>query len=189
MIYQYIVSYPDMMTIFMNRTKTIREHWERSRPRYLLRSVVESGSGNQPLLTLPPYAPLSTPSILLLNRQITIEALQHFWKQTWELTQPIPSLGSETTPDVANFIGRETLQNLRHASIIICFMGYFPFTHQFKTVEMLLDTWIEKNQLQSLCVTITKARYLDEIGWEPDGYGSNVLAKVHPQPRSVILFY
>lgn len=97
-----------------------------------------------------------TPTVLLLNRQITAEALPVLRAKTLVLDTPPPCTPSLARPmDITEFIGETTLQHVRR---VLLRMDLTMEAHWWaKTVETLLDVWCVKNSLVQVTVDITNA--------------------------------
>jgi hypothetical protein len=111
------------------------------------------GCWEQPLCTVPRprYGPMSTPSLLLLNRQITSEALEVLYRKPLILdtTPPyIPQLGQPM--GIPEIISETTLQNLRFVVLRMDLDQRQSARYWFKIIEMLLDIWFVKNNLEEV---------------------------------------
>ncbi|KAJ5178196.1 uncharacterized protein N7500_000895 [Penicillium coprophilum] len=105
-----------------------------------------SSPGSGPLCAIPrPYVKRYTPSILLINKRITIEALHHLYRV------PLTLYGTPSTyfvmrqMDITEFISEHYLQRIHH--------GVLRLSHANKNfVLSLLDIWGAANQLERLDV-------------------------------------
>ncbi|KAH8795097.1 hypothetical protein F5882DRAFT_480553 [Hyaloscypha sp. PMI_1271] len=145
------------------------------------------GHWEQPLCTVPRprYGPMSTPSLLLLNRQITPEALEVLYRKPLILdtTPPyIPQLGQPM--GIPEIISETTLQNLRFVVPRMDLDQRQSARYWFKIIEMLLDIWFVKNNLEEVQARIQcpphqgdtrRDRYAEEIRAE---YYHRLLSKL-----------
>jgi hypothetical protein len=111
------------------------------------------GQWEQPLCTVPRprYGPMSTPSLLLLNRQITSEALEVLYRKPLILdtTPPyIPQLGQPM--GMPEIISETTLQNLRFVVLRMDLDQSQSARYWFKIIEVMLDIWFVKNNLEGV---------------------------------------
>ncbi|KAK4990065.1 hypothetical protein LTR66_006903 [Elasticomyces elasticus] len=67
----------------------------------------------------PRYGRLTTPTVLLINRQITSEALRILHKKrfVFNATESFHMLSSMASPQITRFIGKQTLQKLTHVTL------------------------------------------------------------------------
>jgi hypothetical protein len=94
---------------------------------------------------------MRTPSLLLLNRQITSEALEVLYRKPLILdtTPPcIPQLGQPM--GIPEIISETTLQNLRIVVLRMDLDQRQSARYWFKIIEMLLDIWFVKNNLEEV---------------------------------------
>ncbi|KAE8447698.1 hypothetical protein EG329_010505 [Mollisiaceae sp. DMI_Dod_QoI] len=120
-------------------------------------------------ITRPQMAPMRTPSILLLNRQLGSEALDSLYKKPLIIDSPPPYVPQLTRPmDITQFISEVTLQNLRFVVLKM------DLNHQrnrmsgaawLKTVEMLLEVWFERNCLEWIEVQANYNPPSKALGW------------------------
>lgn len=138
-IYDYALDWPDMQQPFARVQKqctTLEQLWVTcQRPRCVfLRPRIET---------------VTTPTILLLNRQIYHEAITVLHDKPLVLISPPPhSSQLGRVLDITEFIGEATLQNVAH---VVLKMN-FGVDSWLKTIERLLDVWCKKNRLKSLRV-------------------------------------
>lgn len=145
-IYDYALSWPDLSVAFQEIEGSL--------------SPRQSVSG--PLCSIPKprfstFGELRTPTILLLNRQITSEALEILREKPLILTRPPPYVLQLAKPmDITEFIPEATLQKLRK---VVLEMNFDTGDAQYwlKMVELLLDVWCEETELESMVV---RARYV-----------------------------
>ncbi len=145
-IYTYAIDWPDLRVPFTRLAREcqrVEANWE---------------SRREPKCTIPSprVAARTTPTLLLLNRQITAEALPVLRAKTLVLeTLPpyTPFLGRPM--DITDFIGEATLQRVRRVllkmDLVMDARGWA------KTVETLLDVWCVKNSLVEVVVNVTCA--------------------------------
>lgn len=138
-IYDYALDWPDMQQPFARVQKqctTLEQLWVTcQRPRCVfLRPRIET---------------VTTPTILLLNRQIYYEAITVLHDKPLVLMSPPPhSSQLGRVLDITEFIGEATLQNVAH---VVLKMN-FGVDSWLETIERLLDVWCKKNRLKSLRV-------------------------------------
>lgn len=92
-----------------------------------------------------------TPTILLLNRQITTEAQDSLRQKTLINNAPPPlcqALGKAM--DITEFVGKTTLQKAYHVLLDM------DLEHQdlIATIETLLDVWCFDNSIESIRVRV-----------------------------------
>jgi hypothetical protein len=104
---------------------------------------------------------MSTPSLLLLNRQITAEACEIIYQKPFVMASTPPYIPQLAKPmDITEFISESTLQNLRFV-VLNMDLNHNPnlmsggAKRWLKTVEMLLDIWYVKNNLKRVEVQAT----------------------------------
>ncbi|KAG9231941.1 hypothetical protein BJ875DRAFT_443627 [Amylocarpus encephaloides] len=126
---------------------------------------------------------LGTPALLLLNRQISFEALTVIYRRTFALSAPPPlvSMRSEHL-GVTAFISPVTLQRLRYVMLDMNLnfkpgMWHSNAKRWLNTMEKLLCIWTESNVLERLRV---KTKYVvadRSLGWtfEQAAHHRNVL--------------
>ncbi len=109
---------------------------------------------------------LSTPSILLANRQIYREAKAILNKKLFviDLTH-LQRLDVDPVPDIMEFIGIITLQKLQHTRLELTFEG--TAYGWLKDVDALIDVWSQECSLQTLEVTILDEDQDLRDGWYP----------------------
>ena len=120
---------------------------------------------------------LVTPSILLLNRQITSEARVVLQKKVLTISSPPPVPIQLAKPaDITEFIGEGVLQTVRFVTLRLNFKDHEP-RDWMKTVENLLDVWCERNDLQSLHICVEKRGGFRGAEFK-DSYTQSALARV-----------
>jgi hypothetical protein len=123
-------------------------------------ATIDQARSEQPLCTIPiPHCCRSTPSLLLLNRQITSEALEVLYRKALVLDSTPPFLQQLARPiDITQFISESTLQNLRFVVLKMDLdqrlSGAVSARGLLKTIEMLLDIWLVKNNLEQVHVQV-----------------------------------
>lgn len=144
------LSYPDMDALIAKGHIRIKGHYD----------IAMRQPSHGPKSALPRfnYDPLQTPAILLINRQITSEALESLHNQTWMLSTPVVSEYhiQGRGPDILNFVSEGTLQTVRNVALYIDFELGHGFAAQawYLTIEMLLDTWYQANRLEIIHVVV-----------------------------------
>ena len=172
-IYSYAISWPDLSTIFQKTQVDYLNAFEA----FTITKAPKCTIGRDR------STKLVTPTILLLNRQITSEALVVLQKKILTIPSPPPSPIQLAKPtDITEFIGEAVLQNVRLVTLRLNFKDHAP-RDWMKTVENLLDVWCQGNNLQSLHIRVEKCR---EDGGNlrraeaQDWYTSSTLARVGP---------
>ena len=114
------------------------------------------------MVPIPLVDKMTTPSILLVSRQVTSEALAILYKRPLVLSQTPPYLPQLAKPmDITDFISETTLQLVGR----VVFKMDLNYTHDhqdisrawLKTVETLLDIWCVRNNLEGVEV---RGRYV-----------------------------
>ncbi len=178
-IYTYAVNWPDLRVPFARLSRECER----------VEAIWESKRDPKCTFPSPRVAARTTPTILLLNRQITAEALPILRDKTLVLdTLPpyTPFLGRPM--DITDFIGEATLQRVRRVSLkmdlVLDARGWA------KTVETLLDVWCVKNSLVEVVVNVTNA-YGDErnmVGEEASRQqAARLISKVSGSEKGMIL--
>ena len=104
------------------------------------------GPNDGPSCSFPrPYVERSTPSILLVNRQITSEALEVLYRKPLHLYGTPGAWFAMRQVDITEFISEELLQRVHHAIL------HLPHPEK-NFVLTVLNIWGERNQLQRLDV-------------------------------------
>ncbi|KAJ6184238.1 hypothetical protein N7519_005539 [Penicillium mononematosum] len=118
-----------------------------------------SSAGSGPLCTIPrPYVKRYTPSILLLNKKITIEALHYLYRIPLDLYGTPSTYFVMRQMDITEFISEHYLRRIHH--------GVLRLNHANKHfVLSLLDTWGAENRLERLDVYRPKTQ-LDSQHWK-----------------------
>lgn len=160
-IYTLTLSYPNTDAVITKAHRQIGAHYA-----ILVRTV--SSDISLPQIT---YAPLKTPTLLLLNHQITSEALLILHRQTWKLSVPAVSEYDQMQDagkldQIFKFISQGTIQTMRHVSLEIDFRSGQGFQTEawWLTVRMLLNCWLLSDKLQDLRVIISNPARCAENG-------------------------
>jgi hypothetical protein len=136
-------------------------------------SAKQSAIVDRPLCTIPRphFGSMSTPPLLLLNRQITSEALEILYQKPFIMDSTPPYIPQLAKPmDITEFISESTLQNLRFV-ILKMNLNHKPNLMSggakgwLKTVEMLLDIWFVKNNLERVEVHVTYTAPSRDLVW------------------------
>lgn len=140
-IYDYALDWPDMQQSFARVQKqctTLEQLWVTcQRPRCVFLG--------------PRIETVTTPTMLLLNRQIYHEAITILHDKPLVFMSPPPhSSQLGRVLDITKFIGEATLQNVAHV-VLKMNLGVDSW---LKTIERLLDVWCRKNRLKSLHVSL-----------------------------------
>lgn len=99
----------------------------------------------------------STPSILLVDKQISAEALDILYAKPLIFDSKAPSKPwSTAVKDIRTYISKKTLQRLRFAIVKInlnCTEDKFGAASWWmKNVNILLKVWYEKNKMEQLTI-------------------------------------
>lgn len=137
-----------------------------------LRDQWSSSVAGGPLCTLPrPYVKRYTPSILLLNKKITAEALHYLYRIPLNLYGTPSTYFVMRQMDITEFISEHYLQRIR--------VGILRLNHANKHfVLSLLDVWGAENRLERLEVYRPKTQ-LDGQHWKVVESRVSYLAKKH----------
>jgi hypothetical protein len=166
-IYDYALAWPDL-----------------SKPFAKIRSEESSdnrGISNTPplcLIPIPFVEDMTTPPTLLVNRQVTSEALAVLRKKPLVLTQTPPYLPQLAKPmDITEFISETTLQGLTRVvlDMDLSYSAGRPDQARawLKTVETLLDVWCVRNSLERLEIRGHYVPPRRDIGWWTFGEASH----------------
>lgn len=144
-IYFWALDWPDLRPSFARLSRECEEAREKM------------SASPDPKCTFPILhaGRLTTPTVLLLNRQITWEALPILRAKPFVLHDSPP-----TTPctgramDITEFIGEETLQRVRRVVLKMDLIGSEPW---LRTIDTLLDVWCAQNSLEEILVDIVAA--------------------------------
>jgi hypothetical protein len=107
------------------------------------------------MVPIPLVEKMTTPSLLLVSRQVSSETLAILYKKPLVLSQTPPCLPQLAKPnDIADFTSETTLQLVRK----VVFEMDLYYTHDrqdiyrawLKTVETLLDVWCVRNNLEGV---------------------------------------
>ncbi|RDW69593.1 hypothetical protein BP6252_08613 [Coleophoma cylindrospora] len=169
LVYDYALDWPQLSTLLMHVRRD--EH-----PKI---SPAQKG----PLPALPATCSssltiLETPTILLLNRQITQEALRVLRQKPLILDSSLPSAGMCIT----EYIGPTTLQHVRLMVLDIA-LSQSNATAWLRMVEVLLDLLRATNSLTRLVVKATYNPTVPTTGWtfndiNSHGHAMSLLCRV-----------
>lgn len=162
LIYEYLVDYPEMKPLIDKNVEHARASFaSRFGPDVSLERIQDLLPWTD--IVQPQPLPMSTPSILLLNRQIYSEALQILTSRTFHLQTPIPANFRRDVRDIflSDFIGEETLSNVRLVSLRLSFQTMKDANNWYKTIHQLENIWRNKNKIQSLLVHVEPMSSLD----------------------------
>ncbi|KAI1076693.1 hypothetical protein F5B20DRAFT_555193 [Whalleya microplaca] len=144
-IYSLVLEYPDLGPVF--------ESFEAG----LHKTAQQQENTRQPKCTFPaPRAPagtMRTPALLLVNRQITAEAVKALRDKPFVLTRYAPYSAMLAQPmDITEFVSECTLKLMQH---VVLRMDLFGDARAWcKTVETLLDIWTAGNCLKRIEVWV-----------------------------------
>ncbi|KAE9371527.1 hypothetical protein N431DRAFT_341644 [Stipitochalara longipes BDJ] len=120
-----------------------------------------------PLCTMPipRCGSMSTPSLLLLNRQITSEALEVLYRKPLILDKPPPYMPQLGRPmDVPELISENTLQNLRFIVLRMDLDQKRSARDWLKVIEILIDIWLVKNDLKKVQIHVQYTLRSENVG-------------------------
>jgi hypothetical protein len=163
-IYGLVLEYPDLGPVFA-RIESQRAADEEEHEKTRL-----------PKCALPtPHVParlMSTPGILLCNRQIASEAREAMYFKTFTLRRPPPYTTTLGKPmDITEFISEDTLRNMRRVEFVMNLYG--DPRRWSKTMEILLDVWSSENHLRKIDVTLEQPKELQQgLFWDA-GFSSH----------------
>ena len=147
-VYFHAISWPDLSTLFQKAHAEYLDTYEA----YITTRVPKC------TISRDRSTKLVTPTVLLLNRQITSEALVVLQKKILTIPSPPPCPFQLAQPtDITEFIGEGVLKNVRLVTLRLNFKDHAP-RDWMKTVENLLDVWCQENNLQSLHICVEKCR-------------------------------
>jgi hypothetical protein len=154
-VYSFVVDYPDM-------TQLLEQHVDRTKASFVNRFGPDVSIDRieellpWSALIHPQPTPLRTPSIFLVNRQVSVEALEMLHTKTLHIEDPIPANYNREIRDTSltDFIGEETLSSIRHASLRISFKTTKLANAWYRTINQLTEIWRANNRLQSLKVFV-----------------------------------
>ena len=161
-VYEYAIDWPDLSIAFERIATDPGLAYD------------QDASKSLPLCTFPKphFEEKTTPSLLLVNRQITAEALEILYVKPLILTSTPPYIPQLAKPmDICDeFISEATLQRLRFVVLKID-LKYKP-EHLagsarcwLKTVETLLDVWCVRNVLERVEVEASYVPASKATGW------------------------
>ncbi|PGH08023.1 hypothetical protein GX51_01464 [Blastomyces parvus] len=193
-IYKLALSWPNLSAPFVR----LRRECEQDEAAWFNPSTLPMGLGNMcnNACTLPsPYIPEShyiTPTIFLLNRQITYEALPVLHAQELVIDEPPPySIALGRPVDITMFISEGSLQRARRVVLNIDIANLA--SRWARTIDTLLDVWWVDNRLEKLRVVVVgglaegKTNIIGEEGLRKFGMenpsGAKVLFEGSSPPR------
>ncbi|PGH33714.1 hypothetical protein GX50_03452 [[Emmonsia] crescens] len=155
-IYTLALSWPNLRVPFAR----LRHECEQNEAAWFTPSSLSMGLGNicnHSCTLAPPYIPESdytTPTIFLLNRQITYEALPVLHAQELVIDQPPPySMALGRPVDITMFISEAALQRARRVVLKIDIANLA--SRWARTVDTLLDVWCVDNRLEELRIIVS----------------------------------
>lgn len=157
-VYGYALGWPDLSRTFANFTQ-----WKS----YDARCDEEK----RPHLAIPGVDEMWTPTVLLLNRQITAEALAELYRQALVLTSPFPhSMVFPSPTSITEFISEASLQQVRMIELDMDLN--YDSLHRNEdanewslTVASLLDIWYKNNHLEKVEVRRHYVEGSKALGW------------------------
>ncbi|KAL6713250.1 hypothetical protein ACLMJK_009371 [Lecanora helva] len=150
-IYVLAVDYPDLAISF---EKASAKHSNAFKEYHHLR----------PKCTMSPdySGSFITPTILLLNRQITSEALPILRKKTLHIPSPPPFPRQLCKPlDIIQFVGEITLQRVCKVTLTVDFKTQYARGLN-KMIENLVDVWSQENALQLIHIRVINGSMISE---------------------------
>lgn len=145
-IYTFAVDWPDLRVPFARLSRECER----------VEAIWESTRDPKCTFSSPRVTAHTTPTVLLLNRQITAEALPVLHAKTLVLDTLPPYTPLLARPmDITEFIGETTLQHVRR--VLLKMDLTMEARGWAKTVETVLDVWCVKNSLVEVTVDITSA--------------------------------
>ncbi|KAI2473004.1 hypothetical protein F4781DRAFT_258078 [Annulohypoxylon bovei var. microspora] len=145
MIYQYAIDYPSCRSLY--------DYYYDQREKAISKIELRPRSLNTKVSRYSKFT-LRTPTILLLCKQITREALSLLYLQPFIIDRIPPWIMGNPSPlSLVNFISRSTLQNIRFVQIKIPLGENTDFRSGKVWLELLhdvLNAWSERNSLVRL---------------------------------------
>jgi len=171
-IYHWALDWPDVRPSFARLSRECKN----------ARKEMEASPDPKCTFPILHVGRLTTPTMLLLNRQITYEALLVLQTKPLILHEAPPFTPCTGRPmDITEFIGEETLQRVRR--VVLKMDLEIGAASWGRTIDTLLDVWCVKNNLEEILVDITAA-YLERrriIGEELSRqYAALLISKVRP---------
>ncbi|KAH8678804.1 hypothetical protein BGZ60DRAFT_251557 [Tricladium varicosporioides] len=147
-IYQYAVRWPDFPKVF-----------KKSRPSS--QRTIQDGP------EMKGRNAFVTPALLLVSRQISSEALSVLYMKPLVLEVPPPYNTAQARPmDIKEYISEATLHNVRFVNLKMNLNDEPQTVKQWRqTVESLLRTWKEENQLEIIEVRSRYSTPSRSMGW------------------------
>jgi hypothetical protein len=181
-IYHWCLEYPDISYL-------LDEHLEKTRKALSthFRTQVSADTIDRLLewtsLEVPRRPVLKCPTVLLLNRQITNEALAILYTKWLHIDTPISSNFRRDVRglQITDFIGDQALSQVRYASLSLSFNDLREANNWYRTVIRLWSVWVRKNSLKCLKIYLQSSNGL-EIDHQKAVTRKLVIAKVVPYP-------
>lgn len=152
-IYYYALSWPHLGTLF---ARTL-QRCQQAEHDHLSGGNPDTGFKPKSSIAIASLLPPrhETPTCLLLNRQITAEALPCLYSQTLKIDVLPPYTQALGRPmEITSFLCETALQNVQKVEL---FPNLADDTRGWsKLVELLLDIWCERNDLQGLKVILAE---------------------------------
>lgn len=147
-IYEYAVEWPDFPKVF----KKFRPSSHRT-----IQDGLKKKGGNV----------FVTPALLLVSRQISSEALSVLYMKPLVLEVPPPYNNAQARPmDIKDYISEATLHNVRFVNMQMDLNDVPQTVKQWRqTIESLLHTWKEENQLENVEVRSRYSAPSRSRGW------------------------
>lgn len=155
LIFSYCAVYPDLSLLLSDHLERARQsfrtHFGPEIQEAQLEELLPWSSFEQ-----PEPLPMQTPSIFLVNRQISAEALAILHSNILLLDVPVPVNNSRNirTVFVTDFIGEGTLQSAKHRFLEHDFITTAKGSGWYRMTHRLVDIWAVRNSLRSLTVNI-----------------------------------
>ncbi|CZR63508.1 uncharacterized protein PAC_13405 [Phialocephala subalpina] len=158
-IYEYTIDWPNFTDLFSR----IHEYQK------FLQGQESSEWAPLCRIARPHVASLTTPSILLLNAQISSETLNNLYRKPLILDSPPPHVPQLTKRmDITQFVSKATLQHLRFVSLKMDLSykrNLMSGAAWLRTVEMLLEVWCEQSSLEWVEVQADYSPPPKSLGW------------------------
>lgn len=166
LIYDYLLEPPDLKRLFaihLRKWQKMEDLWTQShRPSVCFFS--------------PRVDALVTPAILLLNRQISLEAVSFLRAKPLVISSPPPrsaQLGRDSW--ITEFISEPTLRKLHH---VVLEMD-LSLHSWFDTIETLFEVWGPDNKLKSLHVRLKWTHHLGLVTTTRVASPHHVMPRIH----------
>lgn len=158
-IYEYVLDWPDLC-----------HSYRRTQFDEILYEPEISKASPLCVVPIPLVGEMRTPSLLLVNHQVTSEALVILHRKPLVLSETPPHVPQLAKPmDITEFISETTLQLVPRVvlQMDLSYNGGLPDRARawLKTVETLLDVWCIENSLELLEVRGRYAPPSRALGW------------------------